>query len=78
MNRDPNRIDIMIEVLRAVWKQTPNKRLGQLLVDIDTRSDVPNLYMLTDERFLKVLENLHEENAVRKAQEDLLNKKFRS
>lgn len=56
MNRDPNRIDIVIEMLRAVWKQNPEQRLGQLLVNIDTQSDSPDLFMLEDDRFLQVLE----------------------
>lgn len=30
--RDPERIDVLIEQLRAVWKEHPALRLGQLLV----------------------------------------------
>ena len=32
--RDPNRIDSVIEKLRALWKTQPDMRLGQLLVNV--------------------------------------------
>ena len=66
MKRDPKRIDIIIEMLRVVWKQNPDLRLGQLFVNIDTRSDSPDLFMLEDDRFLQVLEQLAEEHEVNK------------
>jgi uncharacterized protein YihD (DUF1040 family) len=65
MQRDPKRIDIILEVLRQVWKQTPNKRLGQLFVDIDTKNHTPDLYMIEDDRLLQVLEQIYESNEAR-------------
>lgn len=66
MKRDPKRIDIVIEMLRAVWKQHPDQRLGQLLVNIDTRSDSPDLFMLEDDRLLKVLEQMALQHEINK------------
>ena len=32
--RDPARIDVLIDQLRALWKEHPTLRLGQLLVSL--------------------------------------------
>ena len=32
--RDPERIDVLIEQLRALWAEHPSMRLGQLLVNL--------------------------------------------
>ena len=69
MNRDPNRIDVIIAVLREVWKQSPQQRLGELLVNIDTRSSTPDLFMLEDDRLLKILEQIFEQNQLAIAKE---------
>lgn len=55
------RMEIILSVLLAVWKQNPELRLGQLLVNIDTQSDVPDLFYLTDEKFLQVLEMIYQQ-----------------
>ena len=55
------RIDVILAVLRQVWMQKPEQRLGQLLINIDTKSNVPDLFFLTDEEFLKILEKEYEE-----------------
>ncbi len=31
--RDPARIDTMIDVLRTLWKKSPDMRLGQLIIN---------------------------------------------
>jgi len=69
VNRDPNRIDVIIAVLREVWKQSPQQRLGELLVNIDTRSSTPDLFMLEDDRLLKILEQIFEQNQLAIAKE---------
>lgn len=66
MKRDPKRIDIIVEMLKAVWKQNPDLRLGQLFVNIDTRSSSPDLFMLEDDRLLQVLEQLYVEHEANK------------
>lgn len=37
--RNPQRIDRIVELLRRRWKQTPDWRLGQLIVNVTGRSD---------------------------------------
>ncbi len=34
VERDPERIDVLIEQLRLIWKEHPTMRLGQLLVNL--------------------------------------------
>lgn len=46
--RDPNRIDPMIDKLRALWHRYPDFRLGQLVVNLgrrapDTKADTFNV-----------------------------------
>lgn len=37
--RDPNRIDEICELLREVWKQYPDWRLGQLIFNLTNEYD---------------------------------------
>ena len=37
--RDPNRIDVICDLLRDVWKQHPDWRLGQLIFNLTGRYD---------------------------------------
>lgn len=38
--RDPNRIDEICDLLKEVWKQYPDWRLGQLLFNITGQYDM--------------------------------------
>ena len=69
---DEERIDIILTALRDVWRLRSDKRLGQLLVDIDCEVDSPNLFMLSDLDLLKVLNKKYEEFIIvkRKAEEE--------
>lgn len=37
--RDPNRIDVICDLLRDVWKQYPDWRLGQLIFNLTGKYD---------------------------------------
>ena len=37
--RDPNRIDVICNLLREVWKQYPDWRLGQLIFNLTGKYD---------------------------------------
>lgn len=37
--RDPNRIDVICDLLRDVWKEFPDWRLGQLIFNLTSRYD---------------------------------------
>lgn len=51
--RDPKRIDRIIEVLKHKWKQYPDLRLGQLILNVFPFED--KLYNLEDNEFLDLL-----------------------
>lgn len=54
--RDINRIDGVLEELGKIWKEYPDLRLGQLLLNA-VRD--PALYYLEDEEIIKELKNLY-------------------
>lgn len=37
--RDPNRIDVICDLLKEVWKQYPDWRLGQLIFNLTGSHD---------------------------------------
>jgi hypothetical protein len=43
--RDPERIDVLIEQLRSLWKEHPTQRLGQLLVNLADPKPNPLFYV---------------------------------
>ena len=49
--RDPARIDIILAVIRKVWKKYPDWRLGQLVVNV---TDTTDPFNTEDEDFLKL------------------------
>jgi hypothetical protein len=55
------RIDLILASVREVWRLRPDKRFGQLLVDIDCDSKVPDLFLLKDEDLLKILDTKFKE-----------------
>jgi len=50
--RDPERIDVMLGLLKLYWKNHPDLRLGQILANMK-RGD---LFFLQDDNALKILE----------------------
>ena len=53
--RDPNRIDIVLEAVRIVWKKAPDLRLGQLISNISYEVGYSDPFFLEDDRLLQVL-----------------------
>ena len=53
--RDPNRIDIILEEIKNIWKEHPDLRLGQLLLNA-----VPEtyLYYIEDDKLIEYLKNI--------------------
>ena len=53
--RDPARIDRIIEKLRLAWKETPDQRLGQLLVNLayadNLTPSVSDVWVMEDEKW---------------------------
>jgi uncharacterized protein YihD (DUF1040 family) len=61
--RDPNRIDPILEAIRAIWKQYPDFRLTQLLSNAAISSKLwsdNDLYHLEDEKLLQALKKFAE------------------
>lgn len=50
--RDPNRIPHILGELEKIWKELPDLRLGQLILNV---VGDPTLYYLEDEDLIKVL-----------------------
>jgi uncharacterized protein YihD (DUF1040 family) len=57
--RDPERIDRVIEQLRAIWKAAPELRLGQMLLN---NFPEPVLYYVEDEALIERLKRRLLEN----------------
>ena len=53
--RDPNRIDIVLEAVRIVWKKAPDLRLGQMISNISYEAGYSDPFFLEDDRLLQVL-----------------------
>lgn len=51
--RDPNRIEIILDGIKNIWKENPDLRLGQLLCNV-LRD--PALYHVEDEQLVRMLE----------------------
>ena len=59
--RDPNRIDKYCKRLAEVWKELPDWRLGQLMINfIDCRGG-PLAFYMEDEDFMIMLEKFVKE-----------------
>ena len=52
--RDPNRIDVICDLLKEVWKQYPDWRLGQLLFNITGQYDMFHVEDDTIENMLRI------------------------
>ena len=51
--RDPKRIDRICDLLKILWKQVPDWRLGQLISNVIEQQ---SLYFIEDEDMEKLLE----------------------
>jgi len=65
--RNPDRIEVVLEVLRKVWKANPDLRLGQILVnagdyhrqDSHHRTTAEDLFSIEDGPLVKAMEEQH-------------------
>ncbi len=55
--RDPKRIKQMLKVVKKVWKQNPDLRLLQLLLNCADRDDAA--YYLEDDDLLKQIKKIY-------------------
>lgn len=46
--RDPNRIECIIDLLKQMWEEAPDWRLGQLLINLTYKDE--DLYYLEDDK----------------------------
>jgi len=66
--RDPSRIDKVLAAVGDVWKQYPDLRLGQLLLNVYRD---PALYYVEDYQLVNSLKQAYDEREIlRKAQEN--------
>lgn len=54
--RDISRIDAILEELKIIWKEVPDLRLGQLLLNV---LQDPALYYVEDADLVKYLRNFY-------------------
>ena len=55
--RDINRIDLILDRLKTLWKKYPDLRLGQLILNV---LQDPILYYIEDEELIEALEKAYE------------------
>lgn len=55
--RDINRIDVVLNEIKDIWKKYPDLRLGQLICNV-VRD--PALYYIEDENLVKELKEFYE------------------
>ena len=54
--RDINRIDLILDRLKTLWKKYPDLRLGQLILNV---LQDPVLYYIEDEELINLLEKFY-------------------
>ncbi len=54
--RDINRIDLILDRLKILWKKYPDLRLGQLILNV---LQDPALYYIEDEELIDLLEEFY-------------------
>ena len=58
--RDPNRIDEILSLVESYWKQFPDQRLGQVIVNLMKYSGAeiiaPSVFYFDDEKLLELIE----------------------
>ena len=70
--RDPNRIDVICDLLRDVWKQYPDWRLGQLIFNLTGKYDCFYVEDDTLEEALKMNLQKEKEKEVNECQAGLI------
>ena len=59
VQRDPQRIDRMLELLREIWKLDTDLRLNQLIINaIESPDSSGSLYYIEDDRMEKYLQSM--------------------
>ena len=53
--RDPNRIDTVIEAVKEEWRQVPDWRLGQLIVNISRAAGKMDPFFLEDDMLMNII-----------------------
>lgn len=53
--RDPERIDKIMEAVKAEWKQVPDWRLGQLIVNLSRAAGREDPFFLEDDVLMGLL-----------------------
>lgn len=57
--RDPERIDKVLEKIKQLWKQVPDWRLGQLIVNLSKHSGFGNdAFYIEDDKLIESIEEL--------------------
>lgn len=59
--RDPARIVKILARLQSVWAKSPDLRLGQLILNLDSYTKKP-LYSMEDEDLIEALESMYKPN----------------
>jgi len=66
--RDPARIDDALAALRTAWAESPDLRLGQLLVNaVRPAEPCPEIFYVEDDVLLDGLSRLREQNRAARA-----------
>jgi len=54
--RDPNRIEIVLDQIKYIWKEVPDLRLGQLILNV---LQDPALYYVEDDQLVDYLKKFY-------------------
>ena len=53
--RDPERIDVVLNEIRDIWKKHPNWRLGQPIVNLSRSAGKNDPFFLEDDALMEVV-----------------------
>ena len=53
--RSPERIDAVLDAVKEAWKQVPDCRLGQLVVNISRSAGYDDPFFMEDDRLMEIL-----------------------
>ena len=57
--RNPDRIDILLEKVRELWKSSPDLRFGQMVYILSHQSKIDQ-FNIEDDEWLKILDTIIE------------------
>jgi len=60
MTRDPERIDDVLGLVRAIWEEYPDLRLGQLLLNIVRYGAESRVYGMEDDELMERLRETYD------------------